>query len=166
MTSCDVRLFRSSSPSAATFSTIDLELIDRHPKLPPRRPLGAGRAGRALLGDVAPRFLNHPHHLLVDPVDVLDDQVDLAVIDDLPREGGRGGWDLKRSSHPTHHPDHHPAHSRRGGLVGDARDNGISALTSMPRVRPQARSDTAKLRDPIRGLLGHRSPRSAKEEEP
>src|SRR5208337_818731 len=60
------------------------ELFDRHPQFPAHRPRRARRAGRALLGDVAARVLNEGHHLLGDRVHVLDDQVDLAVIDDLP----------------------------------------------------------------------------------
>ena len=59
------------------------KLVDGHAQLPTHRSLRPGRAGRALLGNVATRILNRRHHLLGDRVHVRDDQVDLAVIDVL-----------------------------------------------------------------------------------
>ena len=70
--SCEVRLFRSSSPSATTVRrTIRTGQQGRGSSV--NRTVGAGRAGGVLLGDVAATLLHEGGHLLRDRVDALDD---------------------------------------------------------------------------------------------
>ena len=101
-------------PQADDFLHQRLELIDGHAELPLHRPLCARAARHTLLGDIPSRTLDKLHHLLGGRIDVLDDQVDLGVVNDLPRKGQLVRGLLGRFA------GHAPEHAGRTMVLGAA----------------------------------------------